>query len=212
MKKFRKSLLALIVGVTITGMTGFAGVSSAAQSSSSYTVHYGDTLWKIAALNQVGLSEIIKANPQISNPAMIYPGQVLNIPNLDSVKSFEAQVIQLTNTERAKQGLSPLHANWELSRMARYKSQDMMNKDYFDHNSPTYGSPFDMMKEFGISFSYAGENIAAGQTTPAQVVNGWMNSPGHRANILNPNYTQIGVGFAKGGSYGYYWTQEFISN
>ncbi|HJV44348.1 MAG TPA: SafA/ExsA family spore coat assembly protein [Bacillota bacterium] len=193
-------------------MTGFAGVSSAAQSSSSYTVHYGDTLWKIAALNQVGLSEIIKANPQISNPAMIYPGQVLNIPNLDSVKSFEAQVIQLTNTERAKQGLSPLHANWELSRMARYKSQDMMNKDYFDHNSPTYGSPFDMMKEFGISFSYAGENIAAGQTTPAQVVNGWMNSPGHRANILNPNYTQIGVGFAKGGSYGYYWTQEFISN
>lgn len=94
--------------------------------------------------------------------------------------------------------------------MARIKSEDMRNRNYFDHQSPTYGSPFDMMKSFGVHFSYAGENIAAGQQTPQSVVDSWMKSPGHRANILKKDYTQIGCGVAVGGQYGYYWTQEFI--
>jgi uncharacterized protein YkwD len=68
-----------------------------------------------------------------------------------------------------------------------------------------------MMKNFGISYQAAAENIAAGQTTPQEVVQAWMNSPGHRANILNGNYTYIGVGYAKGGSQRHYWTQMFIS-
>ena len=106
-----------------------------------------------------------------------------------------------------RNGLKKLTANWELSRVARYKSQDMKDKKYFSHTSPTYGSPFNMIKNFGISFKTAGENIAYGYSTPEAVVNSWMNSEGHRKNILNPNYTQIGVGYVASG---HYWTQMFI--
>jgi uncharacterized YkwD family protein/spore coat assembly protein SafA len=176
-----------------------------------YTVQPGDSLWKIAVRYQVGLSEIIQLNPQFKNPALIYPGQKVNIPNFDATKSIENQVVQLTNQERAKYGLKPLVADWELARVARYKSADMRDRNYFSHTSPTYGSPFDMMKNFGISYRSAGENIAAGQRTPQEVVTAWMNSEGHRKNILSSGYTRIGVGYAKGGSKQHYWTQMFIS-
>ena len=86
----------------------------------------------------------------------------------------------------------------------------MVNKNYFNHTSPTYGSPFDMMKQFGISYNTAGENIAMGQKTPSEVVTAWMNSEGHRKNILSSNFTQIGVGVAKNASGQLYWTQMFI--
>ncbi|WP_414694932.1 SafA/ExsA family spore coat assembly protein [Paenibacillus sp.] len=175
-----------------------------------YTVAPGDSMWKIAVRYEIGLSEIIEANPQIKDPRWIYPGDKLTIPNLDALKHIEHEVIQLTNQERAKHGLPALRANWELSRVARIKSNDMRDKRYFSHTSPTYGSPFTMIKNFGISYSTAAENIAAGQQTAQAVVSSWMNSPGHRANILNKNVTVIGVGLAKGGSYGYYWTQMFI--
>ncbi|WP_066052565.1 SafA/ExsA family spore coat assembly protein [Robertmurraya korlensis] len=176
-----------------------------------YTVQPGDSLWKIAVRYQVGLSEIIQMNPQFKNPALIYPGQKVNIPNFDATKSIENQVVQLTNQERAKYGLKPLVADWELARVARYKSADMRDRNYFSHTSPTYGSPFEMMKNFGISYRSAGENIAAGQRTPQEVVTAWMNSEGHRKNILSSGYTHIGVGYAQGGSKQHYWTQMFIS-
>jgi len=179
-------------------------------ASTTYTVVPGDSMWKIAVKFQIGLSEIIAANPQIKNPALIYPGQKLTIPTIDDVKALEAEVVRLVNVERSKNGLGPLTHNWELSRVARCKSQDMMNKGYFSHTSPTYGSPFRMMESFGIRFSAAGENIAKGQRTPAEVMRDWMNSPGHRANILNGSYQQIGVGVAKDKSGRYYWTQMFI--
>ena len=86
----------------------------------------------------------------------------------------------------------------------------MINKNYFSHTSPTYGSPFDMMKKFNISYRAAGENIAKGQKTPAEVVKAWMNSQGHRENILNSKYTEIGVGVAKDSKGTLYWTQMFI--
>jgi uncharacterized YkwD family protein/spore coat assembly protein SafA len=178
--------------------------------SITHTVKWGDTLWKIAVKYQIGLSEIIQKNPQIKNPALIYPGQKITIPNIDDVKALEDEVIKLVNAERAKRGLGSLKANWQLSRVARYKSQDMVNKGYFSHTSPTYGSPFKMMESFGLKFSAAGENIAYGQRTPQQVMNAWMNSPGHRSNILNPSYTEIGVGLAKTKNGVSYWTQMFI--
>ena len=157
---------------------------------------------------QVGTSEIIYANPQVSNPNLIYPGQVLAIPQIDSsVTAFENEVIRLVNEIRVKNGLSALNTNWELSRIARYKSQDMVSNRYFSHTSPTYGSPFQMIKSFGLTYQSAGENIAYGQTTPQAVVNAWMNSSGHRANILNSSYKQIGVGYVANG---HYWTQLFI--
>lgn len=180
------------------------------QGTTTYTVQPGDSLWKIAVRYQVGLSEIISANPQFKNPSLIYPGQRVTIPLLESIKSFENQVIQLTNQERAKYGLRALTPDWELSRVARYKAADMRDKNYFSHTSPTYGSPFTMIRNFGISYRMAGENIAAGQRTPQEVVQAWMNSSGHRANILKSDYTHIGVGYAKGGSYGVYWSQMFI--
>ena len=179
-------------------------------AQSLYIVKSGDSLWKIAVKYQIGLSEIIAANPQIKNPALIYPSQKITIPTIDNIKVQENEVIRLVNVERAKYGLPALKANWELSRVARYKSQDMVNKGYFAHQSPTYGSPFTMMQSFGISYSSAGENIAKGQRTPAEVMNSWMSSPGHRSNILKASYTQIGVGLAKDKNGIACWTQMFI--
>lgn len=184
-------------------------VSVFAQSQ-TYTVQSGDTMWKIASKYQVGTSEIIAANPQVKNPALIYPGQKLTIPSLTDVKSQENEVIRLLNVQRSKGGLQPLTQNWQLSRVARYKSQDMIDKGYFSHTSPTYGSPFRMMESFGIRYSAAGENIAMGQRSPAEVMNAWMNSPGHRNNIMSPSFTQIGVGLAKDKNGRMYWTQMFI--
>ncbi|HWL11772.1 MAG TPA: CAP domain-containing protein [Ureibacillus sp.] len=125
----------------------------------------------------------------------------------DSVSAFEKQVVELTNAERAKNGLAPLKSYDPLMKVARAKSQDMKTNNYFSHTSPTYGSPFDQMKSAGISYKAAGENIAQGQTTPEAVVQAWMNSEGHRANILNANFTHIGVGYVAEGNY---WTQQFI--
>ncbi|SHI23507.1 spore coat assembly protein SafA/uncharacterized protein, YkwD family [Sporobacter termitidis DSM 10068] len=204
-RKFIVLMLTLALFVLPTG--AFA-------ASGTYTVVSGDTMWKIAVKYQIGVSELKQANPQIKNYDMIYVGQKVNIPSIDNVKTLEQQVINLVNKERAARGLTQLTANWELCRVARYKSQDMINKHYFDHTSPTYGSPFQMMESFGFRFSAAGENIAYGQTSPNQVMYdtkaGWMNSPGHRANILSASYTQIGVGVAKAANGTYYWTQEFI--
>lgn len=125
----------------------------------------------------------------------------------DSVSEYEKRVVELVNVERAKYGLSALTLNAELSAVARAKSQDMKDNGYFSHTSPTYGSPFDMMKSFGIKYNTAGENIAYGYRTPDAVVEGWMNSEGHRANILNSSYKEIGVGYVASGNY---WTQMFI--
>ncbi len=178
-------------------------------AQTTYTVKSGDSIWKIAVKYETGVSEILAKNPQVKNPSLIYPGQKLTIPDQCSVKALEAEVIRLVNIERSKKGLQALKADWEISRVARYKSQDMINKKYFSHTSPTYGSPFKMLETFGIRFSSAGENIAYGQQTPAAVMKSWMNSSGHRANILSPSYTHIGVGLAKSSSGVCYWTQMF---
>lgn len=125
----------------------------------------------------------------------------------DSVSAYERQVAELVNEIRTSYGLAPLQINEQLCGVARMKSQDMRDKGYFSHTSPTYGSPFDMMKRFGVTYRAAGENIAMGYPTPEAVVDGWMNSEGHRANILNANFKEIGVGYV---SSGHYWTQMFI--
>ncbi len=120
---------------------------------------------------------------------------------------YTSTVIKLTNQERSNQGLSPLKAHKKLSNVARNKAVDMQSNGYFSHTSPTHGSPFDMMKNAGVSYQSAGENIARGQRSPQQVVDAWMNSQGHRENILNENFTHIGVGYTESGNY---WSQMFI--
>lgn len=199
MKKLLSLSLALLAAAAMTVPT----------LAASHTVQRGDTMWKLAVQYQVGTSEIIDANPQVANPNLIYPGDVLTIPETDaSVRAYEQEVVRLVNAERAKHGLAALTEDWELSRVARYKSQDMHDNRYFAHNSPTYGTPFRMLRAFGLSYRTAGENIAMGYAAPAAVVAGWMNSEGHRANILSSSYTKIGVGYVADG---HYWTQQFIA-
>lgn len=124
------------------------------------------------------------------------------------LSAFQNQVAQLVNQERAKAGLQPLVVKMDLTKVAQIKAEDMATNKYFSHTSPTYGSPFDMMKKFGINYTRAGENIAMGYTTPESVMEGWMNSPGHKANILNPNFKEIGIGYAANGNY---WVQMFAT-
>lgn len=120
---------------------------------------------------------------------------------------FQQEVTHLTNKEREKNGLAILEIDHAVEEVAQKKSEDMATHNYFSHTSPTYGSPFEMLQQFGVDYTTASENIASGQKTPAEVVKGWMNSPGHRKNILNEEVTHIGVGYAENGGY---WTQLFI--
>ncbi len=166
-----------------------------------------------SALNSFFKSGSSAAKPAASKPSASKPAtqKPASTPAVSGdYAAFQKRVVELVNAERAKNGLKPLTMNAQVNKTATLKSQDMAKLGYFDHNSPTYGSPFDMMKKYGISYRTAGENIAMGQTTPEQVMKGWMNSPGHRANILKASFTQIGVGVAKNSSGRLYWTQQFI--
>ena len=119
-------------------------------------------------------------------------------------------MVELVNSARAANGLAPLVADTALSRVARVKSEDMIANQYFAHQSPTYGSPFDMMQQFGISFRTAGENIACNQDVE-RAHQALMNSEGHRNNILSSQFTHIGIGIVDGGACGKMFTQMFIS-
>jgi uncharacterized YkwD family protein len=122
---------------------------------------------------------------------------------------MEQKMVTLVNQERVKAGLQELKVDNTLVQLARMKSQDMIDKNYFGHTSPTYGSPFDMMKKAGVSYYTAGENLAgAGSVESAHA--SLMASSGHRANILNARYNHFGVGIAVGGPYGNMFTQLFI--
>lgn len=155
----------------------------------------------------VGDDEALPPSEDPLPPTEESRGDIPSSETSSSVSAYEREVVALVNEIRRSYGLNELKLNEELSAVAREKSDDMRRNGYFDHVSPTYGSPFDMMKAFGISYRAAGENIAMGYPTPAEVVDGWMNSEGHRANILNTSFTEIGVGYIADG---HYWTQMFI--
>ena len=186
-------------------------------------------MWKIAKRYKVPFAKILELNKHYPNQSLIHPTDRIEMPEGEHGQSTELdntsegtetaaqvdateqakQVLELVNKERSKQGLKPLKLSDELTNVATEKARDMAENGYFDHNSPTYGSPFDMLRRFGVQYSAAGENIAAGQKTPEDVMDSWMNSSGHRANILNKNYAEIGIGYVEGGSYGTYWVQLF---
>jgi uncharacterized YkwD family protein len=170
-----------------------------------YKVSKGDTFWYIAQRYGLDYKKLMQLNPTIQ-PTNMHVGEVIRLKaSASSPSSFEEQVVQLVNQQRAKAGLKSLTHRADVKNVAQKKAQDMINSNYFSHTSPNYGSPFDMLKTFGISYSYAGENIAKGQKTPQEVMNAWMNSSGHRANILKPEYDAIGVGYYHGA-----WVQMFI--
>lgn len=128
----------------------------------------------------------------------------------DTVALYEREVFDLVNQIREENGLEPFVYNETLADTARAHSQDMIDRAFFDHTNPDGDDPFDRMEANGVTYWMAAENIAAGYTTPEAVVEGWMNSPGHRANILS-DCEELGVGLALGGSMGYYWTQCFAT-
>ena len=121
----------------------------------------------------------------------------------------EKKVFDLCNSERTKIGAPALKASNDLTKLARLKAKDLVDNNYFSHQSPTYGSPFDMMRDFGINYMYAGENLAQNSTAD-RAHNAWMGSEGHRKNILNPNFTELGVGIAPKGDGSFIYTQMFI--
>ena len=128
----------------------------------------------------------------------------------DTVAAYEQEVFDLVNQIREENGLEPFVYNETLAETARAHSQDMIDRNFFDHTNPDGKSPFDRMRDNGLSYSMAAENIAMGYPSPEAVVEGWMNSDGHRANILG-GCEELGVGLALGGSYGYHWTQCFAT-
>ena len=146
-----------------------------------------------------GSAQGTKLNPPKTTPA-----------NSNALTAQEQEMFNLVNQARSQASVPALQVDMELTKMARIKSQDMIDNNYFSHNSPKYGSPFDMMKAFGINYVNGGENIAGNQTVQA-AHDALMNSPGHRKNILSTNYTHIGIGIQKGGQYGLMFTQDFIS-
>jgi uncharacterized YkwD family protein len=174
-----------------------------------YMFEPGFTQPQTGAIVQPRQNEIPAPAPNVQTPATPVnpPAQKPNVGSTLGTSQMAQQVIELTNNERRKNGLPPLSSDASLSKVAQTKTNDMNSKHYFSHTSPTYGSPFDMMRDFGVTYNSAGENIAMGQTTAQQVVTSWMNSEGHRKNILSPNYTNIGVGYTSSGNY---WSQMFI--
>ncbi len=127
----------------------------------------------------------------------------------EGLTSDELEVFNLINQQRANNGLPALKIDAEVQRVARIKAQDLVDNNYFAHNSPVYGTPFNMLKNFGISYNSAGENIA-GNSSNSAAVTAWMNSSGHRANILNNTYNYTGIGVVSSPKYGKVYVQMFI--
>nr|WP_295973159.1 CAP domain-containing protein [uncultured Bacillus sp.] len=170
-----------------------------------YKVSKGDSFWFIAKRYGLDYKKLMALNPTV-NPYNMQVGSVIRLKaSAAAPSSFEEEVVRLVNAERAKQGLASLLHRADIKNVAEKKAMDMINSNYFSHNSPNYGSPFQMLQTFGISYRKAGENIAKGQRSPQEVMNSWMNSSGHRANILDSGYNAIGVGYYNGA-----WVQIFI--
>lgn len=147
--------------------------------------------------------------PTTAKPTTTPTKTTNNTTSNSSTSSFATQVLQLVNKERAKEGLSALTTNNTLTSAANERAKEIVQS--FSHTRPNGSTAFTVLKEFGISYKAAGENIAYGQKTPQEVVTGWMNSPGHRANIMNANFGKVGIGVYKASNGTIYWTQLFMN-
>lgn len=136
-------------------------------------------------------------------------GNTSSSTETSNMNSDEKEVFDLINKQRTNNGLAALKNDSEVQKVTRIKAQDMVDNNYFSHTSPTYGSPFDMLKSFKISYKTAGENIA-GNSSNSSAVTAWMNSSGHKANILNSNFNYTGIGVVSSPKYGKMYVQLFI--
>lgn len=127
----------------------------------------------------------------------------------DTLAAYQGEILRLVNAERTKAGVAPLTLNATLCAAAQLRARELPTQ--FAHTRPDGTQCFTVLDQVGQRYRTAGENIAAGQTSPAQVMSDWMNSPGHRRNILDASFTQLGVGYLQTDSgYGEYWVQLFI--
>lgn len=210
LKRLKIYLLMLMISFAV-----FSPITAHAQSITMfkeppfefYRISKGDTFWFIAKRYGLDYKRLMELNPTVDPYNMQVGGVIRLKPTATAVSSFEDEVVTLVNAERAKRGLRPLVHRADVKNVAEKKAMDMINSNYFSHTSPNYGSPFNMLKTFGISYRSAGENIAKGQRSPREVMNAWMNSSGHRANILNAKYNGIGVGYYNGA-----WVQLFVES
>lgn len=152
-----------------------------------------------------------RPSPVATQPGMGNPSSTMAPPSgtVPGVSTDEQKVLQLVNKARSDSGAGPLSIDPELQKVARLKAKDLVDNNYFSHQSPTYGSPFDMMRQFGITFRTAGENLA-GNSTVEGAFNAWMNSPGHKQNILNGSFNLTGIGVVSSPTYGKMFVQQFI--
>lgn len=215
MKINKKKFMTIIAGIIL--VMSPLSIANAAFSSGAYTnntiVYKVQTNYTYDTVNYKTYGYSIyytsKNIVQASNTNTVKtPDTTLNNSNIEpqgtananqtytGLSQEEKQLVDLINKERTSRGLSALIIDENLSKVARIKAQDMRDNNYFSHTSPTYGSPFDMMKKFGITYYAAGENIAKNRDVVSAHY-AFMNSDGHRANILNPYYNKVGVGVVK---------------
>lgn len=159
--------------------------------------------WNGSALPDIG----VPSWPDMNKPGQPDTDKPNQKPDGESNSSFVSQVVSLVNEERAKAGLSALTVDSRAAAAAEVRAREIVTS--FSHTRPDGSSFSTALTQSGASFRGAGENIAYGQRTPQEVMNGWMNSQGHRANILNADFTSIGVGYYESAGVGY-WTQLFI--
>ena len=204
--KIKSILLALVaLGIIFTFSQGLAqphAVLGAYGDSSNY-VRWNTTPQRYMRYRGSYYSpQYITWNHSTNTPDVSGPAQTVQ-------SSEQTRMLKLVNEERQKAGVAPLILDIELSQVANVKAKDMVDNNYFNHDSPTYGSPFTMMKDFGIKYTAAGENLAGYNNVDKAHV-GLMTSDGHRRNILNSNFTHIGIGVQKSPRYGYVFVQMFI--
>ncbi|WP_296970858.1 CAP domain-containing protein [Tepidanaerobacter sp. EBM-38] len=203
------------VKVTINGQTqtfkvpiDLNSITSDSAKTFKFVYTYKDGKWILTSQENI-LPDKTKPTETLPVKPSEPPKQTTNESEIKGLTADENKMLELVNAEREKVGLAPLENDMRLVEISRKKSKDMIEKNYFAHTSPTYGTPFDALKNNGISYRYAGENLA-GAPTVLQAHTSLMNSSGHRANILNPNFTHIGIGIVDGGPYGKMYTQTFI--
>ena len=217
-KKVIMFILTVLVAVSLIGYyynntysaTSLTATKTISQGSNVVYTTHSQSIYNI--LKKMGFNIRLITNTKPSTPAPTpKPTPTTPAPTtpVQGLTADEQTMFNLVNKERVANGLKPLEIDMRLVKTARLKSQDMVKLGYFDHQSPTYGSPFDMMKQYGISFSYAGENLAGAPDVNTAHVN-LMNSPGHRENILRPEFTKVGIGVVEGSKYGKIFTQQFI--
>ncbi len=158
-------------------------------------------------IGAVSSSYIKPIYPSIGNTES--SGKANNVASGSNLTQDELEIFNLINEKRIANGLKALAIDNEVMVVARDKAKDMVNNNYFAHNSPTFGSPFDMLKKYGISYKSAGENLA-GNSSNTKAVEAWMNSEGHRANILNSSFNYTGIGVVNSSRYGKIYVQMFI--